>query len=266
MKKIYVLIFIFMMSITLSGCRTRTYDTLYEDYETYLTEQKDVYQNYIDYVETLSSEVLKSVVLVKADFLSYSLENFGSGAVIDEDDTYYYVLTNNHVVTFMGSYATRYEIKNYLDETLSATVMFSDENYDLALLKVEKPADLTVFEINYDTLSAADLMVVAGYPSGQNHAITMGYFMEYNRVTVTDDSSAVNKVTFDIIISSVPVKSGSSGSALINESSELVGLIYAGRFPSSSDVSSNAYAIPAVKILEFLELHGYGGLSSWKNL
>lgn len=262
MKKIYLFIIMILIGFMLTSCGEKTYESLYDDYQSYVDEQTQNYQSYIDFVNQLSNTAVKSVVSIEASFLTYGIQNLGSGAVIDEDDQFYYVLTNSHVVMYNDTVANQYVVRNYLNESVNATYMFSDENYDLALLKIAKTIEVTCFEIDTSTIMINDSLIVIGYPNGQNHAITMGYFIEENRVVVDDQTSLVNRVTFNVIVSSVPVKSGSSGSAILNEDLKLVGLIFAGRFQTTTSISTHSYAIPAQKILEFLLSEGYGGLSS----
>jgi S1-C subfamily serine protease len=259
MKKIFIYILTIILSISLMGCQSKSYDDLYEDYDGYLVEQQDIYQSKIALIETLSNDTIKAVVSIESNFILEGIQNLGSGAVIDQDDDYYYVLTNSHVVTYEDGYANQYVVHNYLNDELTAELLFASADYDLALLRISKLYDLSVFTIDYEAMTNGNELIVMGYPNSQNHAITMGYFSEYAPVIVDDENSLVNKVTFDVLISSVPVKSGSSGSAIFNEDFNLVGLIYAGRFASGEDVSTYSYAIPSTKIRDFLLENDYQG-------
>ncbi len=262
MKKILIFIFIISMSIGLVSCRNKTYEELYEDYSMYLEEQQTLYDGYINFINEISSTTLKSVVSIEANFLTDGIQNIGSGAVIDEDDLYYYVLTNHHVISYQSSVSNSIYVNNYVNDAIIAEVLFSDASYDLAFLRIAKNIEVTVFDMNINEISSNIDLVVIGYPSNQNHAITMGYFIEYRNVSVDSSNPLINQVNFPVLISSVPVKSGSSGSAIMNHDFELVGLIFAGRFQNGNEISTDSYAIPADKIIEFLELNGYGGLSS----
>jgi S1-C subfamily serine protease len=245
------------------GCQTKSYESLYADYDQHLDEQLETYVSKIEFIETLSSETIKAVVSVESNFLMLGIQNIGSGAVIDEDESYYYILTNSHVVSYDDQLANQYVIYNYLNQELNAEYMFSSSNYDLALLRIAKTYDLNVFNVDFSPVSGTSELIVMGYPNSQNHAITMGYFSEYAQVIVDEEDSLVNLVSFDVLISSVPVKSGSSGSAIFNSDFSLVGLIYAGRFSTDSDISTYAYAIPSAQIKAFLIENDYqGGLVS----
>ena len=261
MKKTIIFIFIILMSTSLVSCQNKTYDDLYEDYSMYLEEQQTLYDSYISFMKEISSTTLKPVVSIEANFLDEGLQNIGSGAVIDEDDLYYYVLTNHHVISYQSTVSNHIFVNNYVNDKIIAEVLFSDAAYDLAFLRINKNIEVTVFDMNLNEITSNVDLIVIGYPSNQNHAITMGYFIEYRNVSVDNSYSLVNQVNFPVLISSVPVKGGSSGSAILNHELELVGLIFAGRFQSGNEISTDSYAIPANIIIEFLELNSYGGLS-----
>ncbi|QWB95872.1 serine protease [Mycoplasmatota bacterium] len=259
MKKVFMYFITLILVLTLMGCQSKSYDDLYEDYDGHLVEQQSLYQTKIDFIDTLPEVTIKAVVSIESNFILEGVQNLGSGAVIDQDENYYYILTNNHVVTYEDKYANQYVVYNYLNEELTANLLFASEDYDLALLSISKVNDLNVFTMDLEDISNGDELIIMGYPNSQNHAITMGYFSEYAPVVVDDETSLVNKVKFDVLISSVPVKSGSSGSAIFNEDLKLVGLIYAGRFANDDEISTYSYAIPSLEIVSFLTENNYQG-------
>lgn len=256
MKKIKMIIISLLLVLMLSSCSNESYEDLYDVYTTHLEDQKDTYDAYIDYVNMISSDGIKAVVFIESHFYSEGIKNNGSGAIIKSDDTYDYILTNHHVVTYQGDEPDRIYMTNYLNEEQEGQILFLDATYDLCLIRMNKTSTLGVFDINNDLINDSAHLINIGYPDGQNHAISMGYFVEYNQISVNDVSSTVNMVTFDVLITSVPVKSGSSGSALLNQDLELVGLIYAARF-TDDELSIYAYAIPSEKIIEFLTLNDF---------
>ncbi len=262
MRKLGLTILVFMLSISLLGCLPKNYDDLYNDYQTYLFDQQDTYNDLMNQIDDISEQILPSVVMIKAEFFSMSMKNVGTGVVIDQDEDYYYILTNNHVAVLEDREADNYTVSDYKNQGVHAEFMFADASYDLALLKVSKTYPLNVVDFNLEPLEATDELIVAGYPDGQINAITMGFFLEYEHVVVSDETSSINLLIFDSLISSVPVKSGSSGSAIVNKDLDLVGIVFAGRFTNAGDASTLTYAVPSDKIIEFLELRGYRGLSS----
>jgi len=261
MKKILTMLFFIALIVMLNGCSQKNYDALYDDYAEYLEEQQASYEYYIEFVKDLTNVTLKSVASIQSNYIYESIQNLGSGAVIDEDETNYYILTNSHVVIYNELEANEYIVKNYLNESVYAELLFSDQDYDLALLKVDKSVEFLPIELDTTPIDISENLIVIGYPNGQKHAVTLGYYIDSTKITVSDETSLVNKVTFDVIVTNIPVKSGSSGSAMLNQDKKLIGLIYAGKFQTTEDVSTYSYAIPASKILEFLNENGYGGLN-----
>ena len=253
MKKIPIFIMICILSISLSSCTPKTYDNLYEDYSNYLVEQQEQYQKYITYLDEISSDSLKAVVHIESQFLYEGIQNNGSGAVIAEDDDYYYALTNHHVISYQNQYPDKIYINNYMNQKLEGHLLFYDASYDLALLSFDKTFELNVFHIDSNKVVEYERIGSISYPDDQNHAITMGFMIDYDQVLVGENAL----VNFDVLISNVPVKSGSSGSVVFNESFDLVGLVYAGRFFDDDTISTYTYAIPGFKIIEFLTTYEF---------
>ena len=255
MKKVSIFMMICLIGLSLSSCTPKTYDNLYEDYANYLVEQQDNYQAYITYLDEISSNSLKAVVHIESQFLYEGIQNNGSGAVIAEDDDFYYVLTNHHVISYNNDYPDKILISNYIDQTLNGHLMFYDASYDLALLSFDKTYELNIFHIDSHQVDEYERIGSISYPDDQNHAITMGFMIDYDQVSIAGNT--LNQVDFDVLISNVPVKSGSSGSVVFNESFDLVGLVYAGRFFEDDSISTYTYAIPGFKIIEFLAAYEF---------
>ena len=263
MKKIFSFFIVLMMLITLSGCATvRTYDDLLADYQVHLEENKERYQSYIDYFNYISTETIQSVVLVKKTVTGSTGSTTGSGVIFMEDAMYYYVLTNNHVVYFAGSSNVTYTVSDYYGNDYSATKTVSSSDYDLAVVRFRKTSViLEVIEFSNENAPINSKLAVLGYPSFQINAITLGVVKDYASIVIDTSNSDVINVHFDVLVSDAPVKSGSSGSLVINENYQLAGIVYAGNFTNSSDTSQFSFAIPVEKVLEFLEAVGitFGG-------
>ncbi len=259
MKKFYSFLIVLIMLITLSGCATvRTYDDLLADYQIHLEDNKEVYQSYIDYFNYISTETIQSVVLVKKTVTGSTGSTTGSGVIFMEDDLYYYVLTNNHVVYFGGSSSVIYTVSDYYGNDYSATKVVSSSDYDLAVVRFRKtPVILEVIEFATENAPLDSKIAILGYPSFQINAITLGVIKDYAAIFIESSDSNVINVNFNVLVSDAPVKSGSSGSLVINDSYQLAGIVYAGNFTNSSDTSQFSFAIPLEKVLEFLEAVGF---------
>ncbi|MDO9628665.1 MAG: S1C family serine protease [Acholeplasmataceae bacterium] len=258
MKKIYSFLIVLMILIGLSGCTTiRTYEDLLLDYQTHLEENKEVYQSYIDYFNHISTETIQSVVLVKKIVTGSTGSTTGSGVIYKEDANYYYVLTNNHVVYYAGSSSISYTVSDYYGNDYTATRIVTASSYDLAIVRFRKTTVvLEVIEFAEKNAPVNSQVAVLGDPSYQINAIPLGVDRDYTTIDIESSNPDVINVNFPVLVSDAPVKSGSSGSLVINEDYQLTGIVYAGNFTNSSDTSQYSFAIPLDKVLEFLELVG----------
>jgi len=258
MKKIFSFLIVVMMLTSFSGCAiVRTYDDLLADYQVHLEENREVYQSYIDYFNYVSTETIQSVVLVKKTVTGSSGSTTGSGVIFMQDELHYYVLTNNHVVYYAGTSNVTYTISDYYGNDYSATKIVTSSDYDLAVVRFRKTAVvLEVIEFSKENAPKNSKIAVLGYPSFQINAITLGVVKDYTSIVIESSDTEVINVSFHVLVSDAPVKSGSSGSLVINDQYQLAGIVYAGNFTNSSDTSQFSFAIPVEKVLEFLESVG----------
>lgn len=256
MKKAMIIVMIFIISISLSACRTeKTYDDLYFEYLTHLEKNEVNYQSTIDYFNHVSSEVMKSVVHIEK--ISYGIgSSTGSGVVIKAEENHYYILTNNHVV-YVSENIIRvdYIVTDYLGNEYNAEVIANSEDYDLAILKVVRRSfDLPVISFALHNPTRGRDLAILGYPSFQLNAITIGDVIDYAPIEVSSTSYDIINVLFDVLICDAPVKSGSSGSVVINKQYQLVGIVYAGNFADANEASEYTFCIPVEKVFEFFQL------------
>jgi serine protease Do len=155
----------------------------------------------------------------------------GSGVIVSEDGL---ILTNNHVVDGAD------EIKVRLSDgrELEATVVGTDPETDLAVVKVGEKG-LTAAKIgSSDAMLPGDWVVAVGSPFGLEHTVTAGVVSAKSRADV-----GLN--TFeDFIQTDAAINPGNSGGPLINLKGEVVGINSAIR---SADGGSNGigFAIPS---------------------
>jgi S1-C subfamily serine protease len=256
MKKIYVVVLLILISTGLASCvRQMTYDDLLLQYQQDVNARNDIYQNYIDVYNDLSFEVADSIVKVTKSVLINQSSSIGSGFIFYEDETKYYVLTNYHVIN-SNEFQVVITITDNLGRNHSAQLVAADPNYDLALLSFFKQDDkLDILKFDRDSLNFRDPIFVVGYPNGQINGITMGELIDVDQIDV--DSSGTSTIDFEVLIVDAPVETGSSGSVVLDDSYEIVGVIFAGNFLSNSNTSTFAFAIPTEKILEFFDLYDF---------
>jgi S1-C subfamily serine protease len=232
-----------------------SYDDLLLQYQQDIDARQEVYQTYVEIYDELSTSTIQSVVKVTKKVPLLSITSIGSGFIFYEDLENYYVLTNNHVVYNDTNQTAFLTVTDYLGVDHIATLLALDLNYDLAVLSFSKSSlnvDALIFSEN--ELAFKDMIIVMGYPNGQINSMTAGELIDFDPIDVSNHTVEMG-VDFEVLIMDVPVETGSSGSVVINESFEVVGIIYAGNFINSSETSEFSFAIPTEKIFEFLDLY-----------
>lgn len=134
----------------------------------------------------------------------------GSGFVISEDG---FVVTNNHVIEG----ADEILIEFFNGEELKATVIGTDPNTDIALLKVEadKPLPHVPFG-DSDTALVGDWVIAMGNPLGQGFSVSAGIVSARNR--------ALSGTYDDYIQTDAAINRGNSGGPLFNMDGEVIGV------------------------------------------
>lgn len=169
-------------------------------------------------IADIAKRVLPTVVSI--DVRSMSGAGTGSGFVIKSTATDSYILTNNHVAVGAGVGA---DIKVvFQDETeAAATVVGTDESYDLAVLKVSK-GNLPVAVLgNSDDVVVGDSSIAIGSPLGLSGTVTSGIISALNRPVTAGEQSAsfINAIQTDAAINP-----GNSGGPLVNGQGQVIGV------------------------------------------
>ncbi|MEM6941571.1 MAG: DegQ family serine endoprotease [Pseudomonadota bacterium] len=134
----------------------------------------------------------------------------GSGFVISEDG---YVVTNNHVIDG----ADEITIEFFSGAELKATVVGTDPNTDIALLKVEADTPLPFVSFG-DSNSArvGDWVIAMGNPLGQGFSVSAGIVSARNR--------ALSGTYDDYIQTDAAINRGNSGGPLFNMEGDVIGV------------------------------------------
>lgn len=187
-----------------------------------------------EYSETgisVAAKILPSVVGITVEFPVNSIFSRGttttsaegSGIIISEDG---YILTNNHIVSSSSS-SSYYEVGEaskvvvYLfnDETpYEATIIGTDEQTDLAVIKVDKTG-LTAAELgDSDNVQVGEFSMAVGNPLGMQSSVSSGMISAVNREVSSDG------ITFNLIQTDAAINSGNSGGALVNSKGQVIGI------------------------------------------
>jgi len=252
-KRLLLLLLVLLFS--LSACSiVQSYDDIYDAYDNHLTENQEIYYERIEFLNYISNDLMQGVVKVKRQSSNMTSISLGSGLIFNEDRVNYYVLTNNHVVYDTNIPESTYTVYDYQNNSYAATYVTGSNDYDLAVLRIKKKPGLKLHKFTFalEAMPVNDHLTTMGYPESQINAINMGLLLDYGPVTIDVPSTVIN-VTFDVMIADLPVKTGSSGSAAINDQYELVGIIFAGNFSGGSNIADYAFLLPINKVKEFLD-------------
>jgi serine protease Do len=130
--------------------------------------------------------------------------------VISEDG---YVVTNNHVIEG----ADEILIEFFSGEELPATVIGTDPNTDIALLKVESDEPLKFVDFgDSDTARVGDWVLAMGNPLGQGFSVSSGIVSARNR--------ALSGSYDDYIQTDAAINRGNSGGPLFNMDGDVIGV------------------------------------------
>lgn len=211
----------------------------------------------IDYQQLINDITLKTMQSnVKVEKTCASSVFTGSGVIVkkksnsvfsSEFDFTYYCLTNNHVINGLGDV----KVYDYKGEEYPAVVLFSDADYDLALLSFESDYEFIVVEFANADPKKDDVVFSVGQPESQLNAMTVGKVLSITKPS--EANTASSNITFDIIVHSAYINNGSSGGMLIDIDRKLVGVNYAGLEDPETGASLNQYcAVPISKVEQFL--------------
>lgn len=157
-------------------------------------------------------------------------QSAGSGFIVSPDG---YILTNNHVVDGADQVTVRLSDRRELD----AKVIGSDEQTDIALLKIEA-SNLPVVSIGDSTqLKPGQWVVAVGSPFGMDHTVTHGIVSAVGR----GYDRSQQYVPF--IQTDVPINPGNSGGPLFNLAGQVVG-INSQIFSNTGGYMGVSFAIP----------------------
>jgi len=189
----------------------------------------------------------------------------GSGFVVTKDG---YIVTNYHVI----SGGTDVSVTLNDGKTYSAQIIGGDEDYDIAVIKVD-PGDTELKPVTLGTsssLSVGDDVLTIGNPLGE-----LTFSMSEGIVSCLNREINLDGTPFNMIQVTAAVNSGNSGGPLFNCYGEVVGIVSA-KYSSNSYSSSSAsveglgFAIPIDDVRTMIEdimtngqvtTHAYMGVS-----
>ena len=205
--------------------------------------------NYEDWSAAISQTTFKSAICVEK---KGNLAAQGSGMIFYEDNGYYYALTNNHVVYKETGEVSWLTVTDCYNQTTSASVQYSDADYDLAILAFPKPQkQLYATPLAESNPSKLQSVALISSPQGRHNVLTFGMVNRYETIEITTIGEEYSNITFPVMTHDIYSETGSSGGGIVNKDLQLVGLHYACGF-SIEETFVEGYAVPVEKIREFL--------------
>lgn len=168
----------------------------------------------------------------------------GSGVIVSSDG---YILTNNHVV----QNAAEIEVRLADRREVKATVVGTDPDTDLAVIKIDL-ADLPALTFaDSDQVEVGDTVLAVGNPFGLGQTVTSGIVSGLGRATMGLGYE-------DFIQTDAAINPGNSGGALVDTQGRLVGINTA-ILSRSGGFMGIGFAIPANlarNVMQQLVAHG----------
>lgn len=187
----------------------------------------------------VASAVTPSVVVVTTEQIvtdnyfwggQQVLSGAGSGVILTTDG---YIVTNYHVVEG----ARQITVTLHDDSTYTATVVGSDQQSDIALLKIDATGLTPAVLGDSDSVQVGEVVIAVGNPMGTlGGTVTDGIVSALNR----DISVEGNEMT--LMQTSAAISPGNSGGGLFNTNGELIGIVNAKY--SDEDAEGLGFAIP----------------------
>jgi serine protease Do len=160
----------------------------------------------------------------------------GSGFIVDKSG---YIITNGHVIDD----AARITVKLDSGEELAARVVGTDDETDLAVLKVEAGHELPFVKLgDSEKAQVGDWVLAIGSPFGLAKTVTAGIISQTQRSTPY--ASAFQK----FIQTDAAINRGNSGGPLVNMDGEVIG-VNSQIATSTGDYNGVGFALPAGEVI-----------------
>lgn len=172
-------------------------------------------------------------------------QSTGSGVLISHDG---YIVTNYHVVEG----ADELEVRLDDNRRLEATLIGTDKDTDLALIKVNTQNMPHVAFGNSDDVQIGEWVLAIGNPFDLNNTVTAGIVSAKAR-NINLISGVQNQYGIESFIQTdAVVNSGNSGGALVNLKGELVGINTA-IATNTGTFSGYSFAVPSILVKKVMD-------------
>ena len=166
----------------------------------------------------------------------------GSGFVLTKDG---YIVTNYHVVKD----ADTVKVTMYNGDEYEAKYVGGDEDYDIAVIKVEATDLQSVTLGDSEKLNVGDHVLAVGNPLGE-----LTFSMSGGMVSCVNRAINVDGTPFNMIQTDASINPGNSGGPMFNQYGEVVGIVSA-KYSSTGNesVEGLGFAIPINDVIAMIQ-------------
>lgn len=212
-----------------------------------IMDVSDIVDNVMPSVVAISNKMEITYQGMWGQTYTQESESAGTGFLVEQDEEFIYIATNNHVVAD----ATELTVQFSDGTTAVAEIKGTVASKDLAVIKValkDISADtMNVIRIatlgDSTELEAGEAAIAIGNALGYGQSVTTGVISALGRsVSVSDTSTGTTVVNNNLIQTDAAINPGNSGGALLNIKGEVIG-INSVKY-ADTDVEGIGYAIP----------------------
>ena len=175
-------------------------------------------------------EITTSHVKTDLFYGQYITSGAGSGVIIDSNG---FIITNNHVIEG----ATDISVRLTDGKTYKAALIGGDEDYDVAILKIEASGlDAAVMGKSSDLVVGQEVVAIGNPLGSLGGTVTNGIISALDRKVVVDG----HRMT--LLQTNAAINPGNSGGGLFDRSGQLIGIVNSKQ--SDTGIEGLGFAIP----------------------
>lgn len=201
------------------------------DDEYVLTDSEQQLTALVENVADTVVEITTSQVTTGSWMQQYVTEGAGSGVVITSTGI---IITNNHVIE--GADTIQVTMRD--GSEYAATLIATDEMYDIAVIKIEATGLKAATFGDSDDLKVGQTAVAIGNPLG-----SLGGTVTEGIISATGRQIYVEGIPMTLLQTTAAINPGNSGGGLFNLAGELIGVVNAKM--SEEGIEGLGFAIPS---------------------
>ena len=192
-------------------------------------------------------EITTEIMQTNSFYGQYIAQGAGSGVIISDDG---YIVTNNHVIDGASSI----KVTTRSGDSYDATLIGTDPEVDVALIKINATGLTKAVFGNSDDLTVGDKAVIIGNPLG-----TLGGSVTEGIISALDRSIVIDGKTMHLMQTDAAINPGNSGGGMFNGQGELAGIVVAKSSSAQESIDNIGFVIPINNVMNIIgDLKDYG--------